>query len=353
MIQGRGTLWAAALVTLCTCSMDGYYTGARDAVADVPIDDGPHGEDTRDADVRGGDADVPRDEGAPPDDGPCVDVGPAPSCGSDGGVVAPRLLAPLSTQTVNTPRPRLCVEVPRGASAITVEIVEAARAADMRAWTTVAQDGPDAGLGLHCARPAEPRSEGVHFWRARASLAGSAVSSQTWEFRVPRRPSGWTPREGAWGTLPDFDRDGLADVAVSHRNEGFQPYEGFVRIYRGVQGSLPSLWSSHSLRNEGYGKTVASAGDVNGDGYADLVVASNDGVYLSLSNGSRGVSAASPVRGAFVRGNEAPVASAGDVDHDGYGDIVVGRLNMCGSFTATLAETRPNAWMRAEGQRTR
>jgi hypothetical protein len=64
---------------------------------------------------------------------------------------------------------------------------------------------------------------------------------------------------------------------------------------------------------------MASAGDVNGDGYPEVVVNDMDHAFI-LAGGPAGVSA--PVL--ITTGSVDTVMGAGDVDGDGYGDVVVG-----------------------------
>ena len=87
------------------------------------------------------------------------------------------------------------------------------------------------------------------------------------------------------------------------------------------------------------GYSVVSAGDVNGDGYADVIVGApfyddgevDEGAAFVFLGSASGVASADPAGAhATLQSNQAgalfgvSVASAGDVDMDGYDDVVVG-----------------------------
>ncbi len=84
--------------------------------------------------------------------------------------------------------------------------------------------------------------------------------------------------------------------------------------------------------------SVASAGDVNGDGYDDVIVGSLFGEKAYVFSGRTGDSI-------YVFTGEEPddqfgssVASAGDVNRDGYDDLIVGApYNEAGGFSAGRA----------------
>ena len=75
--------------------------------------------------------------------------------------------------------------------------------------------------------------------------------------------------------MPDFNGDGLGDLVVGAPLSG-TGQTGRVYAYYGVRGGLPSVLTfrigSPFTTDPSFGSTVASAGDVNGDGYADLLV---------------------------------------------------------------------------------
>ena len=105
---------------------------------------------------------------------------------------------------------------------------------------------------------------------------------------------------------------------------------GSARVFSGVDGSVLYNFEGDSAR-DGFGGSVSGAGDVNGDGFADLIV----GAPFDDNNGSISGSARvfSGVDGSVLYdfdGDSAgdlfggSVSSAGDVNGDGFDDLIVG-----------------------------
>src|SRR5262249_43838704 len=106
-------------------------------------------------------------------------------------------------------------------------------------------------------------------------------------------------------------------------------------LYLGGASGLAStpattLTSVATVGGQGAGmeSPLASAGDVNGDGYADVIVGDpgSDRAYLFLGSASGlatkpAETLASPIAGVQFG---ATVANAGDVNADGFADVIIG-----------------------------
>ena len=148
----------------------------------------------------------------------------------------------------------------------------------------------------------------------------------------------------------DVNGDGFGDLIVgSTFYDAGEFNEGAAFVFlgspEGILGTEPS--SAHALlesdqANARFGASVASAGDVNGDGFGDVIVGAPDydsmeedaGAAFVFLGSATGISDADPERAhaRFVSDQldssfGQSVASAGDVNGDGYGDVIVGAWN--------------------------
>jgi len=135
----------------------------------------------------------------------------------------------------------------------------------------------------------------------------------------------------------DINGDGYDDLIVATPQANGN--QGAVYIYLGsssgiANGASPYATLTGVNPNDNFGTSVASAGDVNGDGYYDIIVgAPNAGVnsqgvtylYMGSSTGIQSTATADTLYGvADFAGLGVSVASAGDVNGDGYSDIIIG-----------------------------
>lgn len=141
----------------------------------------------------------------------------------------------------------------------------------------------------------------------------------------------------------DINGDGLSDVIVGAPGySNGQQQEGAVFVFMGSQSGL-STTAAHVLESNQeisyYGESVASAGDVNGDGYSDILVgaymydnvfAIDLGATFVYSGSASGVGQnPSMTLMGSQEGSQFgyAVSSAGDLNGDGYSDIIVGSPN--------------------------
>lgn len=261
--------------------------------------------------------------------------------GSDmGGVVSPdtpRLIAPVSTSLVSSRRPVLKWVIASGVGSPTVDLCSDSACATMIGTATVDTSGVQ-------ATPNADLPVGPVFWRVRSVAGMQTRTSATWEFFVPAR-SATGGVNTASGTILDTNLDGLADLALGAPNVMLNGMSGVGRFYvlmnvagTGFSATLPTAVDGREGASSGWGSALASAGDVNGDGFADLLVgvaksgSSSPGVVYVYFGSANGLLLNSPqvitdptgeVGGAFG----AAVIGLGDVDGDGYADVAISAPN--------------------------
>ncbi len=156
--------------------------------------------------------------------------------------------------------------------------------------------------------------------------------------------------KGEVGTAGDVNGDGYADVIVgAQQYDNGQTDEGAAWVWYGSATGLgPSGtpanadWSAESNQAAAYfGNSVGTAGDVNGDGYADIIVGaygydgdqSNEGRVFVYLGGATGLSTS--VAWTAESDQTDPnwftafgwsAGTAGDVNGDGYADVIVGAV---------------------------
>jgi hypothetical protein len=156
--------------------------------------------------------------------------------------------------------------------------------------------------------------------------------------------TGWNVQSNqadAWlgysvATAGDVNGDGFSDVIVgAPLFDGGESDEGRAWVFHGGPGGLPTThaWSVEGNANFAtLGHSVATAGDVNGDGFSDVIVgapSANGGngralVYHGSASGLAPTPAWDRTTTVAFAGFGTAVAPAGDVNDDGFSDVVVG-----------------------------
>jgi hypothetical protein len=154
----------------------------------------------------------------------------------------------------------------------------------------------------------------------------------------------------------DVNSDGFADIIVGAGRGG-----GAVRVYSGKDGSL--MKEFHPFGNAYFGGVTVAGGDINGDGFGDVIT--------GRFHGSPQVSAFSGFDGSLLRNFNAYTpgtgngvfVGAGDLTGDGKADIVTGPVTggplettfdgatgvKLGSFFAYPAATTVNSLLGTPG----
>jgi len=138
----------------------------------------------------------------------------------------------------------------------------------------------------------------------------------------------------------DVNGDGYEDVIVGAERYPTGNYNGRVYVYYGgaaVHTATADVIITGGEANLAFGAGVSSAGDVNGDGYGDVIIGAYyfnnvmGRAYIFYGSSSMASSTLNATNANVIIAGESvwdyfgiSVSGAGDVNGDGYSDVVIG-----------------------------
>ncbi|HWP32679.1 MAG TPA: integrin alpha, partial [Solirubrobacterales bacterium] len=218
------------------------------------------------------------------------------------------------------------------------------------AWTAESNQA-GAGFGRSVATAGDVNGDGFSDVIVGASLYDNGQNDEGRAFVYYGSATGlaanpaWTAESdqsnaffGAVAPACDANGDGFSDVIIGAPNyDNGQTDEGRAYVYHGSATGLAAnpAWTAESNQTSAFFGAVAGAGDVNSDGFSDIIVGarfyangeSQEGRAFVYHGSATGL-AASPAWTAESNQVGAQfglaVATAGDVNGDGFSDVIVG-----------------------------
>lgn len=132
---------------------------------------------------------------------------------------------------------------------------------------------------------------------------------------------GWIARN-----IGDVDGDGVPDIVTSAPSNGAAGTQaGRVYVYSTKTSQL--LWKADGKAKDSLGSGIEAAGDTNKDGIPDVIASAPGGDYAVVYSGRDGKILLTLTAGEHGDQFGTHASGVGDVNGDGYADVIVGAPN--------------------------
>lgn len=179
-----------------------------------------------------------------------------------------------------------------------------------------------------------PANTNTYFEAGRAYVFSGKTGEGLYTFDGESEQSyfGWSV-----GPAGDVNKDGRQDLIVGALrflgNDGM--VGGLAYVFSGVNGQRLFRFNAEGT-GDSFGESVWTAGDIDRDGYGDIIIgapeyaAGKGRTYMFSGQTGDSLSLFSAVEDDFLG---ISVASAGDIDADGFGDVIIGAYYNDGAGT--------------------
>ena len=243
-----------------------------------------------------------------------VDVADVVDVTDAGSIAAPRPVAPMPTAAMGARNVTLRWALPPGVDGAIVSLCADPACIVEELSATVTGNAYTFTSDL---------SPTTHWWRlrGRSGMASGTAFSPIWSFRVLASTSS---TNAPWGSWPDLNGDGYSDLLVGRLDTPAYLLGSAAGV--SATTTVRTLTTSGLVVDRDFGRVVANAGDTDGDGLTDVLIGGVNGrvwYVRTRAVSTSGVPSFTTPVALQPQVNGTVFTAAGDVNGDGYGDVIV------------------------------